>query len=233
MDEVQSKFKKTSRNFVYHYLFSPASPQKPTFLFIHGFPSTSYDWYHQINYFQPRGYGLVVPDLVGFGETEPKSTDPADFLHTAIAQDLLDILDEEGVQNVIAVGHDWYRRPDSSECDQADIMKQGFGYRKHPLREAFRQVPRLCLHRSHLLSTLRLSPARSHPRVSKAKVWTPHHRVLDVLRQSRRCWLDRGQRRLRRVFFPRRLTHLTRVQNRSTRSSTSFIPPIQKYGRRI
>ncbi|KAN0091297.1 Alpha/Beta hydrolase fold [Tylopilus felleus] len=107
MDEVQSKFKKTSRNFVYHYLFSPASPQKPTFLFIHGFPSTSYDWYHQINYFQPRGYGLVVPDLVGFGETEPKSTDPADFLHTAIAQDLLDILDEEGVQNVIAVGHDW------------------------------------------------------------------------------------------------------------------------------
>lgn len=108
MDKVQSKFKKTKRNFVYHYLLSPALPGKPTLLFIHGFPSTSYDWYRQINYFQPKGYGLVVPDLLGFGRTEPKSNNPADFLHTAIAQDLLDILDEEGVKNVIAIGHDWH-----------------------------------------------------------------------------------------------------------------------------
>ncbi|KAF8557650.1 alpha/beta-hydrolase [Imleria badia] len=107
MDKVQSKFTTTKRNFVYHYLFSPSLPEKPTFLFIHGFPSTSYDWYQQINYFQPKGYGLVVPDLLGLGQTEPKSTNPADFLHTAVAQDLLDILDVEGVKNVIAVGHDW------------------------------------------------------------------------------------------------------------------------------
>ncbi|KAF8444804.1 Alpha/Beta hydrolase protein [Boletus edulis BED1] len=107
MDKVQSKFKTTRRDFKYHYLFSPALPRKPTLLFIHGFPSTSYDWYRQINYFQPEGYGLVVPDLLGFGQTEPKSNNPADFLHTAIGQDLLDILDEEGVKNVIAIGHDW------------------------------------------------------------------------------------------------------------------------------
>ena len=108
MDKVQSKFKKTKRSFVYHYLFSPALPGKPTLLFIHGFPSTSYDWYQQINYFQPKGYGLVVPDLLGFGRTEPKSNNPADFLHTAIGEDLLDILDEEDIKNVIAIGHDWH-----------------------------------------------------------------------------------------------------------------------------
>ncbi|KAH0828013.1 Alpha/Beta hydrolase protein [Lanmaoa asiatica] len=107
MDKIQSKFKKT-RKFVYHYLFSQALPGKPTLLFIHGFPSTSYDWYHQINYFQPKGYGLVVPDLLGYGRTEPKSNNPADFLHTAVGQDLLDILDEECVKNVIAIGHDWH-----------------------------------------------------------------------------------------------------------------------------
>ncbi|KAG9316768.1 Alpha/Beta hydrolase protein [Chiua virens] len=107
MDKIQSKFKTTKRNFAYHYLFSAAVAGKPTLLFIHGFPSTSYDWYRQIDYFQPKGYGLVVPDLVGLGRTEPKSVDPADFAHTAVAQDILDILDEEMISNVIAIGHDW------------------------------------------------------------------------------------------------------------------------------
>ena len=107
MDKVHPRFKKTNRNFVYHYLFSQALPGKPTLLFIHGFPSTSYDWYQQINYLQPKGYGLVVPDLLGYGRTEPKPTNPADFSHSLIAQDLLDILDGEGAKDVIAIAHDW------------------------------------------------------------------------------------------------------------------------------
>lgn len=128
MDKVHSKFKKTNRNIVYHYLFSPALPGKPTLLFIHGFPSTSYDWYPQINYFQPKGYGLIVPDLLGYGRTEPKSTDPADFLHTAIGLDLLNILDEEGVKDVIAVGHDWYDACCGSALpSRADVIQTGTG----------------------------------------------------------------------------------------------------------
>ncbi|KAJ8588535.1 alpha/beta-hydrolase [Rhizopogon salebrosus TDB-379] len=96
----------SSRGLNYHYLSLPAAGNKPTVLFIHGFPSTSYDWYHQINYFSERGFGVVAPDMLGYGGTD-KPTDTSLFLHTAIAQDLLDILDAEKVGRVIAVGHDW------------------------------------------------------------------------------------------------------------------------------
>ncbi|KAF9241876.1 Alpha/Beta hydrolase protein [Melanogaster broomeanus] len=107
MENVQSKYKQTRRDINYHYLFVRAQPGKPTLLFIHGFPSTSYEWYHQINFFEPKGYGLVVPDILGLGKTEPKTTNPNDFLHTEVANDLVEILDGEGVEDVIAIGHDW------------------------------------------------------------------------------------------------------------------------------
>ncbi|KIK99374.1 hypothetical protein PAXRUDRAFT_822790 [Paxillus rubicundulus Ve08.2h10] len=107
MENVQSKYKKTQRAITYHYLFATAQPGKPTLLLIHGFPSTSYDWYHQINFLEPKGYGLVVPDLLGLGKTEPKTTNPADFLQTEVARDMVEILDEEGVKDVIVIGHDW------------------------------------------------------------------------------------------------------------------------------
>jgi soluble epoxide hydrolase/lipid-phosphate phosphatase len=96
----------SSRGLNYHYLFSPAVGDKPTILFIHGFPSTSYDWYHQINYFSERGFGVVAPDMLGYGGTD-KPTDASLYLHTAIAQDLLDILDAEKVEKSVVIGHDW------------------------------------------------------------------------------------------------------------------------------
>ncbi|KAG8214073.1 Alpha/Beta hydrolase protein [Butyriboletus roseoflavus] len=135
MDKIHSKFKKTNRDFVYHYLFSKPLPGKPTLLFIHGFPSSSYGWYHQINYFQPKGYGLVVPDLVGYGRTEPKSTNPADFLHTAVARDLLDILDEEAVKDVIAIGHDWHvlLTHHLHLIALTQYLQQGLRHCEHPL----------------------------------------------------------------------------------------------------
>ncbi|EKM57395.1 uncharacterized protein PHACADRAFT_194943 [Phanerochaete carnosa HHB-10118-sp] len=66
----------TSRNLTYHYYFSPAQPQKPTLLFCHGFPSTIHDWRHIAPQLQGKGYGVVVPDMLGYGETA-KPTDPA------------------------------------------------------------------------------------------------------------------------------------------------------------
>ncbi|KAG2154336.1 Alpha/Beta hydrolase protein [Suillus bovinus] len=110
-ESLVSKYKDiiTSRGLTYHYLSVPAVDDKPTLLFVHGFPSISYDWYHQIKYFSERGFGVVAPDMLGYGGTS-KPTDMSLFLHTAIAQDLLDILDAEKVQKAIAVGHDWGTR---------------------------------------------------------------------------------------------------------------------------
>ena len=39
-------------------------------LFLHGYPSTAYDWRHQINYFCNKGYGIIAPDPLGYGGTD-------------------------------------------------------------------------------------------------------------------------------------------------------------------
>ncbi|KAI0791304.1 alpha/beta-hydrolase [Abortiporus biennis] len=95
-----------SRGYNFHYYYSPAEAPKPTLLFCHGFPSSSRDWRGQVHYFQTRGYGIIVPDMLGYGGTD-KPTDPAAYVGSGLAQDLVDILDAEGINKAIVIGHDW------------------------------------------------------------------------------------------------------------------------------
>ncbi|KAJ5349881.1 hypothetical protein N7541_007608 [Penicillium brevicompactum] len=91
----------------YRYIFSePSSSLKPYLLFIHGFPSTTFDWRHQIDYFVSRGYGIVAPDLLGFGGTD-NSLDLEEFTLKRQVMDIGAILDCEGIDNVFAIGHDF------------------------------------------------------------------------------------------------------------------------------
>lgn len=108
VDSLLPNFKdvKTSRGYKYHYYFSAPAAGKPTILFVHGFPSLAVDWHPQIAYFKEKGYGLVVPDQLGYGGTD-KPTDKAEYVQSAVAQDLVDILDHEKATDVVAVGHDW------------------------------------------------------------------------------------------------------------------------------
>ncbi|KLO07579.1 alpha/beta-hydrolase [Schizopora paradoxa] len=106
MDPSLYKDFKTSRGYAYHYLYSPAKDGKPTLLFMHGFPSTSYSWNKQVAFFANLGYGVIAPDLLGYGETD-KPTDRSQYRMKLMVQDLLEILDDEKVARVIAVAHDW------------------------------------------------------------------------------------------------------------------------------
>ncbi|KAI0666632.1 alpha/beta-hydrolase [Trametes maxima] len=106
MDATLYKDLKVSRGLTYHYFYSPAAPGKPTLLLVHGFPSTSFDWHRQVEYLRPKGYGLVVPDLIGAGETS-KPEDPDAFRFALIARDIVDILDAEGLDKVVGIAHDW------------------------------------------------------------------------------------------------------------------------------
>ncbi|RAK76341.1 alpha/beta hydrolase [Aspergillus fijiensis CBS 313.89] len=91
----------------YRYVFShTSSSSKPYLLFIHGFPSSSFDWRHQIDYFVSRGYGVIAPDLLGFGGTD-NPADLQEFTLKRLVSDLGAILDCEGVEDVFAVGHDF------------------------------------------------------------------------------------------------------------------------------
>ncbi|KAF5338568.1 hypothetical protein D9758_016547 [Tetrapyrgos nigripes] len=95
-----------SRGLNYHYYAVPADTGKPTLLFLHGFPSTSYDWRHQVAFFQEKGYGLLVPDLLGYGGTS-KPLDPQLYVSSLVTRDIVDILDSESIDQAVVVAHDW------------------------------------------------------------------------------------------------------------------------------
>ncbi|KAJ7630250.1 alpha/beta-hydrolase [Roridomyces roridus] len=96
----------TKRSLTYSYLFAAPRDAKPTLFFAHGFPSTGQLWRRQVEFFGSRGYGLIVPDMLGYGGTS-KPTDPAVYIGSGLAADVVDILDKEGVSTVITVAHDW------------------------------------------------------------------------------------------------------------------------------
>ncbi|KAI0840504.1 alpha/beta-hydrolase [Hypoxylon sp. FL0890] len=104
MNSLQHKTLKTSRGFTYSYYVSNPADFKHTLLLQHGFPDDAHLWDSIVR--KLTGYRLVVPDLLGYSGTS-KPTDPAAYNYTGVSQDLVDILDSEGIDKVISVGHDW------------------------------------------------------------------------------------------------------------------------------
>ncbi|KAI0700883.1 Alpha/Beta hydrolase protein [Cytidiella melzeri] len=106
MDPSNYKNIEVTRGFTYSYYFAAAKQSQPTILFCHGFPSISSHWRKMATFFQERGYGVVVPDMLGYGGTS-KPTDADAYLPSKVSRDLVDILDAEHIPAAIAVGHDW------------------------------------------------------------------------------------------------------------------------------
>ncbi|KAJ7588150.1 alpha/beta-hydrolase [Mycena floridula] len=106
MDASAYKQISVSRGFEYNYYRKAGESEKPTLLLLHGFPSTSFDWRHQIAFFSNAGYGLIVPDMLGYGGTS-KPTDLEAYKSTLICKDLVEILDSEKILKCIVIGHDW------------------------------------------------------------------------------------------------------------------------------
>ncbi|KIJ27066.1 hypothetical protein M422DRAFT_138520, partial [Sphaerobolus stellatus SS14] len=97
----------------YRYYFqapdTSISPAKPTILFLHGFPSISAHWVNCVAHFTSKGYGVVVPDMLGYGGSS-KPSDLSAYGGAVQAEDFTKILDKEGIDKVIVVGHDWGSR---------------------------------------------------------------------------------------------------------------------------
>nr|POE93178.1 isoform 2 of bifunctional epoxide hydrolase 2 [Quercus suber] len=92
---------------VYGYVaVAASSSQKPTFLLLHGYPSSSYDWRYQIASLSAAGFGVIVPDLLGYGDTDAPD-DVGAYRMKIMSKHMADILDQEGIPRCIAVGHDW------------------------------------------------------------------------------------------------------------------------------
>ncbi|OKL62631.1 hypothetical protein UA08_01902 [Talaromyces atroroseus] len=97
----------TARALTYSYIHvPPQSTNSQYILFLHGFPSTSRDWRHQISFFVAKGYGILAPDLLGFGQTS-KPSDLQMYKGEGMARDIVEIMVSEGVGVVVGVAHDW------------------------------------------------------------------------------------------------------------------------------
>ncbi|KAJ3557331.1 hypothetical protein NM688_g1528 [Phlebia brevispora] len=106
MDTSLYRYTTTSRGIGYNYYASKSRQGRPTLLFLHGFPSTAIDWQYFVSFFKGRGYGIIAPDMLGYGDTD-KPTDPSLYVSSKISKDLVDILDAEQVDTAIVIGHDW------------------------------------------------------------------------------------------------------------------------------
>ncbi|KAJ1712724.1 hypothetical protein CA14_011218 [Aspergillus flavus] len=78
----------------------PSTPDDVSFLLLHGYPSSSYDWRHQIAGLQEAGYGLIAPDLLGYGDTD-KSRDLKAYRNKIMSTHIVEILDREGIDKVV------------------------------------------------------------------------------------------------------------------------------------
>lgn len=98
---------RTTRGYRYSYILIPPSSATSYILFLHGFPSLALDWHHQISHFSSLGYGILAPDLLGYGGTD-RPSDPDSYRHKLIVADLVEILDHHNIKSPInAVAHDF------------------------------------------------------------------------------------------------------------------------------
>ncbi|TQV90788.1 epoxide hydrolase [Cordyceps javanica] len=95
-----------SRGYEYSSIYVPARDGKPTLLFLHGFPSHADDWESQIAHFAPLGYGIIAPDLLGYGDTS-KPDAVGSYTFKAMSDDIAELLDHLKVESVVGVGHDF------------------------------------------------------------------------------------------------------------------------------
>jgi soluble epoxide hydrolase / lipid-phosphate phosphatase len=90
----------------YAYNFIPAQGLNRTFLFLHGYPSTSQDWKHQIATLSAEGFGILAPDMLGFGASD-LPVDDTSYRAKRLSDHIVELLDHTGLDTVIGVGHDW------------------------------------------------------------------------------------------------------------------------------
>lgn len=78
----------------------------PALLFLHGWPSLSISWRHQMRFFAELGYRVISYDSRGCGRSSrPASRE--EYGQRQLCRDAQLLLEHLGVDDVITVGHDW------------------------------------------------------------------------------------------------------------------------------
>lgn len=87
-------------------LAADVTGEGPAVLLVHGFPDSRHLWRNQVGPLADAGFRVLAPDLRGFGESDrPEGVDA--YRVTEVMGDLVELLDEHGVERAHVVGHDW------------------------------------------------------------------------------------------------------------------------------
>jgi pimeloyl-ACP methyl ester carboxylesterase len=78
----------------------------PLVVLVHGFPELAYSWRHQIEPLAAAGYRVLAPDVRGVGRSD-RPPEIADYAMTALAGDVVGLIDHAGADRAVVVGHDW------------------------------------------------------------------------------------------------------------------------------
>lgn len=78
----------------------------PPVVFLHGFPELAYSWRHQLPALADAGFHAIAYDQRGYGgSSKPEAVDAYGL--PTLAADLVGLLDAEGIEDAVIVGHDW------------------------------------------------------------------------------------------------------------------------------
>lgn len=91
---------------MYSFIHIPPRVSRSTLVFLHGAPSQLYDWIAQIECFSAKGHGIVVPDLLGYGQSsKPSAT--TQYRLKPMSDEIIELLDSLNVAQAVGVGHDF------------------------------------------------------------------------------------------------------------------------------
>ncbi|KAF8469169.1 Alpha/Beta hydrolase protein [Kalaharituber pfeilii] len=95
----------------YHYVNgNPTTEQKGVALLLHGFPDIWHGWRFIIPGLLDQGLRVIVPDLVGYGQTDKPICTPeelAPYTFKSMSNDLTELLRQLEIPKVVVIGHDW------------------------------------------------------------------------------------------------------------------------------
>jgi pimeloyl-ACP methyl ester carboxylesterase len=78
----------------------------PAVVLCHGFPELAWCWRHQLPALAGAGFRALAPDMRGYGASSaPEEVEAYDIL--TVGEDLVGLLDAEGLEDAVFVGHDW------------------------------------------------------------------------------------------------------------------------------
>ncbi|EHK21914.1 uncharacterized protein TRIVIDRAFT_53318 [Trichoderma virens Gv29-8] len=106
MDSASYKQITTSRSYMYSYYRSAHKGPKQAIVLLHGFPEYSDMWAEPVKALEALGYNCIVPDLLGYGASS-KPVEAEAYNSEGLSQDIADLLDSEGIDKAIVIGHDW------------------------------------------------------------------------------------------------------------------------------